>query len=215
MRGRDERVRDGERGAVLILGALFAAVAVVAAALAVDVGRLVSEKRSNQRVADLAALDAVRAIRITDPLDPAALRPLVETRAQQSAARNGFIVPAAVPSCPVGATGVTFPGADGQSPAGEMRKYTPGSVVPGNVAISTVGYDGLANARVSLDQLATQLGISAGTVDDVMHASFTYQQLMNASATVLNRNGDAVAAAATGIPPQQIAPGAVNQPLTF
>ena len=49
-----------ERGAFLIITTIGVVVAVIATALSVDLGRLAQEKRRDQKVADLAALDAVR-----------------------------------------------------------------------------------------------------------------------------------------------------------
>jgi len=71
--------RDGEAGAILIIAAIGLVLAVTCAALAVDLGRQAQEARRNQKVADLAALDAVRVL----PADPTGA-------AQQSATRNDF-----------------------------------------------------------------------------------------------------------------------------
>ncbi len=71
--------RDDERGAILVLATVGVVLAVIATALAVDVGTLAQEKRRAQKVADLAALDAVRDV-------PANY----QTRAIESAARNGL-----------------------------------------------------------------------------------------------------------------------------
>lgn len=68
----------GERGAILVLSTVGVVVAVIAAALAVDLGRLASDKRDDQKVADLAALDASR------DLSQAC------ARAKASASANGF-----------------------------------------------------------------------------------------------------------------------------
>ncbi len=71
--------RHDERGAILVLAAVGVVLAMIAAALAVDLGFLAQEARRNQKVADLAALDAARVL----PADytPAAVA---------SAARNDF-----------------------------------------------------------------------------------------------------------------------------
>ena len=68
-----------EKGAILVLAAVGLVVAMIAAGLAVDIGRLASFARTDQKVADLAALDAVRVL----PTNPTAA-------AAASAARNGF-----------------------------------------------------------------------------------------------------------------------------
>ncbi len=57
---RRERLHRDEKGAILILAAVGLVVAMIAAGLAVDVGRLASDARTDQKVADLAALDAIR-----------------------------------------------------------------------------------------------------------------------------------------------------------
>lgn len=72
-----------ERGAILILSTVGVVLAVVAAALAVDLGTLAQERRRIQKVADLAALDAVRDV-------PANY----DAKAKESAVRNGFPVAA-------------------------------------------------------------------------------------------------------------------------
>jgi uncharacterized membrane protein len=76
---------DRERGAVLIISTAGFALAVICAAIAVDLGRLVHDNRRMQNVADLAALDAVRAFD-----DPGATRGLVWALAADSARRNGY-----------------------------------------------------------------------------------------------------------------------------
>jgi uncharacterized membrane protein len=70
-----------ERGAILVMSTVGFVLAVICAALAVDLGTLAQERRRNQKVADLAALDAVRDLANH------------QTRAQQSAQnpnRNAF-----------------------------------------------------------------------------------------------------------------------------
>jgi len=78
--------RQEERGAVLILAGVGLVIAVIAASLAVDTGFLASDKRTNQKVADLAALDAVRDVAN------------YSTRAVDSATRNGFFPTPSNPS---------------------------------------------------------------------------------------------------------------------
>lgn len=70
-----------ERGAVQVMAAVGMVVAVIASALAIDIGRLAQERRNNQKVADMAALDTVRALVAGDDLTLAA---------GASAQRNGF-----------------------------------------------------------------------------------------------------------------------------
>ncbi len=70
--------RDDERGAILVISTVGFVLAVIAAALAVDLGTLAQERRRDQKVADLAALDAARNLGAVD------------LAAKDSAARNGF-----------------------------------------------------------------------------------------------------------------------------
>jgi uncharacterized membrane protein len=295
VRRRRNRPAHDERGAGLILGALFAAVAVLAAALSLDIGSLVLRKRTNQRVADLASLDGVRGLTAAAPQ-----RPVVESLAVASAGRNGFSVDPATRSCPFGATGATYtadggarwmrievgketatgfapttcpavalletlfpvandavrvyvsspvafnfapgggretasgvatlavnpgtPGQPGSSTAASNAAAvkvgstavtinatqasllntifqttgnpvgTPLGSPPGNLAVTALGYQGLANATISLEELATELGISAGTVDEVLAADFGYDDLLTAAALIADRNNqDSVA----------------------
>ena len=72
------RTRRNERGVVLVMAVPGLILAMVATALSVDIGRQVLEKRDNQKVADMAALDAVRNIAHA------------QAAAEASAHRNGF-----------------------------------------------------------------------------------------------------------------------------
>ena len=78
MRFARTRRRD-EQGAILILASLGMVIAMVASALAIDIGSLAQDAREDQKVADLAALDAIRGV-------PANY----QTLALASAARNAF-----------------------------------------------------------------------------------------------------------------------------
>lgn len=77
--GPPRRRRPDERGSVLVLSSVGMVVAIIAAALAIDIGFLAHEARVDQKVADLAALDAARTL----PANP-------QAAAEQSALRNGF-----------------------------------------------------------------------------------------------------------------------------
>jgi len=73
--------RRDERGTVMILAVVGVVIAMIACALAVDLGRLAADKRNDQKIADLAALDAAR------DLSSSAI---ACSRAQVSATRNGY-----------------------------------------------------------------------------------------------------------------------------
>ena len=71
--------KQDERGAVLVLSTVGLVLALIFGGLAIELGFVAQEARRNQKVADMAALDAVRML----PNDPT-------TEAIASAARNGF-----------------------------------------------------------------------------------------------------------------------------
>jgi uncharacterized membrane protein len=71
--------RRDERGAIILLAAVGVVVAMIAGGLAVDLGTLSVETRTDQQIADLAALDGVRAL----PNNPT-------SAVQASATRNKF-----------------------------------------------------------------------------------------------------------------------------
>lgn len=73
------RARTSERGAVLVISAAYLIISIIACGLAVDLGGLEQTVRENQKVADLAALDASRAL----PANPT-------SAATTSATRNGY-----------------------------------------------------------------------------------------------------------------------------
>ncbi|MEK6788357.1 MAG: pilus assembly protein TadG-related protein [Pseudomonadota bacterium] len=79
------KARQGQQGAALIMTAGFMLLAVLCLALVVDTGRLYVEKRKLQRVADMAAIEAMAR-------DGACNTGTAATYATQSAARNSFVV---------------------------------------------------------------------------------------------------------------------------
>lgn len=71
--------RREERGAILVLSTVGLVIAMIAAGLAIDLGRIAQAARDDQRIADMAALDASRVVPADYPVAAAA-----------SAARNGL-----------------------------------------------------------------------------------------------------------------------------
>lgn len=80
------RSRQRERGASILLAALFMVVAISCLALVVDTARLYVEKRKLQRTADLVALD----VAMRGGLCGSGLLSDAQTLAQASATRNGY-----------------------------------------------------------------------------------------------------------------------------
>jgi uncharacterized membrane protein len=82
-----KRGRRDEGGAILVMAAIGMVVAMISAGLAIDIGRLAQDARQDQKVADLAALDAVRVLPgVTDQTASGS----VTMAAKDSATRNGF-----------------------------------------------------------------------------------------------------------------------------
>jgi uncharacterized membrane protein len=79
--------RSEERGAVLVVAAVGVVLSMIAGGLAIDLGRLAQDARQDQKVADLAALDAVRVL--PGNLDQTASGS-VTMAAKDSALRNSF-----------------------------------------------------------------------------------------------------------------------------
>lgn len=85
--------KTDERGAVLALSAVAMVVAMIAGALAIDLGFLAEEARRNQKVADLAALDAVRVL----PANPTAAARTSACNSRTDAVRPGNAFPCTKP----------------------------------------------------------------------------------------------------------------------
>lgn len=212
-------------------------VALIAASLSIDLGFLAQDARQDQKVADLASLDAVRML----PTDPT-------SAAQASATRNGFPFTSAGYAlvvewgpgpagpftalssdlAPAGAVRVTatsthhnyFPFAGGprsvtrkavaqiQTRAGfsvgsslvnlnasssTLLNPLVGQAIGGTVNLSLVSWQGLAAGTVSVSGLQTQLaslGLSVGTVSQLLSANLTLAQLYGAMASALTLQGD-------------------------
>lgn len=86
------RLHRPDRGAVLVVAVPALVMAIAAAALGVDIGRIALDRRNDQKVADLAALDAARAIGfILNTTNQAGYQSAAQTAAVASAARNNFV----------------------------------------------------------------------------------------------------------------------------
>jgi uncharacterized membrane protein len=192
--------RRDERGSILILSTVGVIVALISAALAVDLGRLAQNKRFNQKVADMAALDASRDLTTAC------------ARAKLSVQRNGFdpagldcIDPAYNPTKDV-VIGRLVNGTFTMDPAGEMVKVRVASpfkaafpFVSGPEAVSVKAVSGVrADAGFSIGSslgrldgsvqspvlnrtLETLLGGSAGSLS---LDAVGYNGLSNASVTL-------------------------------
>ncbi|ALI02100.1 hypothetical protein C1Y08_21830 [Pseudomonas sp. FW306-02-F02-AA] len=87
------------------------------------------------------------------------------------------------------------------------------SLLGGSVNLTAVGWDGLANADINLlkfmDQLAIELGVSAGDYTALLSTQGTVTQFIHAAATVAGQNG-ATAEVMTALTSLQV--GASNAP---
>lgn len=244
--------RREERGAILVLSVVGMVIAMIAAGLAIDIGRIAQAARDDQKVADLAALDAARVL-------PASYA----VAARESATRNGF--PAngggysltaiegvktngqCVASAGAGSVCVTvtsphtnaFPflagrnsvtrtamagagSAIGTVRVGSTLAQVSGTLPPmevlmlnkvfssltgGSYNINAVGWKGLADSTVTFSALTQALGgvtgnsaFTLGSTNEVLNSTFTMNQLLTATANVLNNNGNSsVATNVTGI----------------
>lgn len=226
-----------ERGSILVLSAFGLVLALIAGSLSIDIGFLAQDARQDQKVADLASMDAVRVL----PTDPTAA-------AQASATRNGFPYTAAGYSLVVewgpsttgpfttvvanlaGATAVrvtatsthtnslpfvgagravtrkavaklqTFAGfslgsslVNISSSSSTLLNPLVGQALGGTVNLSLVSWQGVAAGNVSVSGLQTQLaslGLSVGSVSQLLSANLTLAQLYGATASALTLQGD-------------------------
>ena len=233
--------RREERGTILILSVVGMVIAMIAAGLAIDIGRIAQAARDDQKVADLAALDAARVA----PADYA-------VAAAASALRNGFPTGPGysvtaiegvktnnqcVASAGAGSVCVTvtsphtnaFPflagrdsvtrtamagagAAIGTVKVGSSLASVSGTLPPmevlmlnrvmsaltgGSYNINAVGWRGLADSTVTFSALTQALGgvtgnsaFTLGSTNEVLNTTFTANQLLTATANVLNNNGN-------------------------
>ena len=175
MRRASAGPRD-ERGAILIMSTIGVVVAVIATALSVDLGRLAQERRRDQKVADLAALDAVRDV------------PNRQARAETSAARNSF--PTGPGYSVVADPGKLVGGSFVPDPAGDVVRVTVTSpfdnaFVPGSRTVSATA---LAKVR---EDAGFSIGSSVARVDGSVNAPLmnrVLEPLIGASAGSLTLN---------------------------
>lgn len=77
-----------------------------------------------------------------------------------------------------------------------------GKLLGGNVALTAVGWEGLINAQINLlsflDAIALQVGVGAGQYEQVLNSKVTAGKLLQALATVLQKNGSLAGLALTG-----------------
>lgn len=262
--------RHSQQGAVLIMTAGFMLLAVLCLALVVDTGRLYVEKRKLQRVADMAAIEAMAR-------NGACNTGTALTFATQSAARNDFIVGGTntltltcgqvstvgglrtVAATPFGGVdnaiqvvaarqvaasmiaGGIFGGKISLSAAAVATKGVPlaslalrttvatvdstrgallnsvmGGLLGGAVNVSALGWNGLIGTQLSLfdflDQLKVDLGLSAGGYTEVLSQNLTVGQIIDATSTVLGRDGNTAASTLTALSALKV--GALVNPVT-
>jgi uncharacterized membrane protein len=262
--------RHSQQGAVLIMTVGFMLLAVLCLALVVDTGRLYVEKRKLQRVADMAAIEAMAR-------NGACNTGTALTFATQSAARNDFIVGGTntltltcgqvstvaglrtVAATPFGGVdnaiqvvaarqvsasmiaGGIFGGKISLSAAAVATKGVPlasltlrttlatvdstrgallnsviGGLLGGSVNVSALGWNGLIGTQLSLfdflDQLKVNLGLSAGGYTEVLSQNLTVGQIIDATSTVLGRDGNTAASTLTALSALKV--GALINPVT-
>lgn len=196
-----KRLRRDERGVILVMAVPGLVLAVLALALSVDIGRQVFEKRDDQSVADMAALDAARAV---SKLPTTAGAPARATAAQNaataSAARNGFV---SAPATPVVATVGSVDPVDNQFKAVGFTAvqvtvtstldyiFTPGTKTVTARAVANVGS---AEAEFSVGSTLASLDLQKSRLDPILGGMLgvsspslslvSYQGLANANVTL-------------------------------
>ena len=131
-------VRRDQRGVVMVLAVPGIMLAVASLALSVDIGRQVLEKRSNQKIADMAALDATRDL------------PGAQAAAEASAVRNGFDAGAAGHSIVTERGSVDAQRVFTLDPAGDAVRVTVTSVVDYIFAAGTKSVTARAVAEIKV-----------------------------------------------------------------
>ncbi|MEY2568991.1 MAG: hypothetical protein QOE35_3520 [Actinomycetota bacterium] len=189
------RLERDERGVVLIMAAVGLLLALVASALAVDLGRQASEKKEDQLIADLAALDAVRELRPlvvnTPGVSLSTVLADVTSAARASAQRNGFDPAAAGHALTAEAGSVD-----------SQNTFTPGGATPNAVRVlvgsnmdyvfAPGGKDLTAKAIAKLASTSGPGGVCCGGNDDQKAGFFLGSALASANfdsatAPVVNR----------------------------
>jgi uncharacterized membrane protein len=212
------RRNTDERGAILVMAVAGVAVMTIAASLSVDIGRLAVERRENQSIADLVALDVIQ--NLGDAQN-------VKT---QSATRNGAggrnvvatvtgnSVKVTVDSVVKWAFQVGQKNVHGEAVASirDLAGFSMGSslatlssptalnsmfggMIGGSVGLSLVSWQGIANTNMTLTALQTQLvalGLGVGTFDQLMTTDITLVNLYKATANVLTSQGKVAEASA-------------------
>lgn len=157
------RARRGERGAILVLSAAGMVLALIASALAIDIGRLAQSAREDQKVADLAALDAIRGL-------PAEY----QTLAEASALRNGF---------PLGTPGYSLVAVEGMK-SGDSCVSVPGA---GSACVSVTSPHTNRFPFVGGRDSMTRAGVAAETAFGGFMIGSSLVTLDTARSTILNR----------------------------
>lgn len=213
-----------EDGLIAIAGAVLLTVVILATAMSVDLGGRVVELRREQATADLAALDASRDLTSnanTQALAAAsALRNGVDSTLSGNTVaatlgtwNNGVFTPGGSGSAVkvsvttpyhdfFGGTSSSMTKSAIAQNAGNAQ-FSVGSTLAevnlglgkfGSVSLGLVGYNGLASGNVTLGALATSLGFSALTPDQVLNSSVSTGQLAGAAATLLSANNPTASA---------------------
>ncbi len=202
MRKTQLRRTGDERGAVLILTAVFLSTVMMGAgALAVDFGDVVATRSSAQSVADSAALDAAQYLTASVP-SGYTLQTYIQYQATQSAARNGFSLSApnsltATVGCETGATTFVQLGHSGCSTASAVQAiaatnsnkiFAVGKSVQRSAVASAApvaGFSiGTSLATVSSQQSAVLNGLLGALGSSVSLSAVGYQGLASTGVTL-------------------------------
>lgn len=210
--GRDR----SERGAVMVLAGVAMAGVLASTAIAVDIGNATAFKKALQADADLAAIDAVRALGDRKGEGGLAPQALAELLAGQSLGRNGFdvgaagnswnltlgnldatrtFIPAAVPSSAL-AVKVTLAGPVEWSFQPGGRSFVAEGVAELPVGASTSGVAGIALgswvARLDTSKSAVLNGVLGGFLGGAVNLDLVSYQGLAAGTVTLRGLGTAL-----------------------
>lgn len=201
MRAALHRAEGGERGSVLVVAVAGLVFSVVCAALAIDLGFTAHDARLDQKVADLAALDAVRVLAVGgDPV----------TEAQNSAkTRNGFDYTAAGYGLAVAwAPSATAPAASWSTNSADLAAAKAVKVTATSFHKNTFAAGGKS---VSRKAIATVNGLAQFSVgSDLAHVDTSASSLANLNKLMTGILDTSTAVNLTAVGYQGLAGGTVS-----
>lgn len=157
--------KKNDRGAVLVFAVPALVMAIVACALGIDIGRIALDKKNDQNIADIAALDAARAVGfLLGSTTEGNYTAAAQTAALATAARNGFVTSATnTVTAAVGSLNASYEFVDDASTSAvqvTVTSYLDNAFMPGGRNLSRT-----AVANVGSPIAAFSVGSSLANLD--------------------------------------------------